>query len=150
MKPRMTLSIAFAIGVLALIGSYQAANAQQVRRFRFDTGVLTLNNPDQILRVTINWGDGSAAPASVRFRRFGYIEQGNIYTVASENTSDPITLQPGEAAHVDISQGGFAGIRGVVFCDGSVKDMEQARVTVQIISQSTGRVEAVLIALLLP
>jgi hypothetical protein len=148
MKRRMTFSLVL-FGVLLLTSSYSTANAQQVRRFTFDTGTLTLNNPDQFLRIIIHWGDGSAAPASVRFRRFGYIEQDNLYKVASENTSDPITLQPGEAAHVDISQGGFAATRGVVFCDGSVKDVEQARVTVQIISQSTGRVEAVLIALLL-
>jgi hypothetical protein len=150
MKRRITFSIALVFGALLLMSSSSTVQGQQVRRFIFDTGTLTLNNPDQFLRVIIHWGDGSAEPAAIRFRQFGYRDLNDVYMVASENTTDPIRLEPGQAAHIDISQGGFAAIRGVVFCDGSVKAAQQARVTVQIVSQSTGRVEGVLIGLLIP
>ena len=135
--------------MLSLVSAGPTAKAQPERRFSFDTGVITLNNPDQLLRLTVDWGDGETS-AVVRFRRKGYIEQGNIYRVASSVTTDPTTLSSGEAAHIDISQGEFNAVRGEVIVGGSGADASRARVTVEIISRSTGRVESVLVALLLP
>ena len=152
MKRRMTLSLVLTLSVLlTLMSSDSTARAQQEgRRFSFDTGVFTLNNPDQVLRFSIHWGDGSITPAVVRFRQMGYIEQGNIYKVASEVTTAPITLAAGEAAHIDISQGEFNAVRGEVIVGGSSADAARARVTVQIITRSTGRVDSFLPALLIP
>ena len=149
MKRRMALSITLVLSVVLL--SLMTARAQQGgKRFSFYTGVLTLNNPDQVLRLTVDWGDGSSAPAVVRFRRRGYLEQGNIYRVASEVTTDPTTLAPGEAAQMDISQGEFNAVRGEIIVVGSGTDAAGARVTVQIINRTTGRVDSVLVALLVP
>jgi hypothetical protein len=152
MKRRITLSITLVLSfvLLSLMSSDSTAKAQpEGRRLSFDTGILTLNSPDQVLRVTINWGDGNA-PGAVRFRRMGYIEQGNLYRVASQVTTDPITLAPGEGAHIDISQGEFNAVRGVVLGNLIGTDAAGARVTVQIITRSTGRVDSVLCALLIP
>jgi hypothetical protein len=136
--------------VLLTILSANVAAQQGRRVFGCDSGVYKLKDPDQVLRVTIDWGDGAESPATVRFRQLGYLEQGNIYKVAAETTTDPITLAAGEAAHIDISQGEFGAVRGVVYVGGSTRDAIRARVTFQIISKLTGRVESVLVALLLP
>jgi len=140
MKRRTTLSITLVLSLLllSLVNPDATAKAQQgERRFSFDTGVLTLNNPDQVLRLTVDWGDGETS-AVVRFRRKGYFEQGNIYKVASEVTTAPITLASGEAAHIDISQDEFNAVRGEVLVRGSNAGAASARVTVQIITRSTG------------
>ena len=152
MRRQKMISITLLLSVVLLTIMSANVVAQQGRGLfvACDSGVYTLKNADQVLRVTIDWGDGAESPATVRFRQLGYLEQGNIYRVAAETTTDPITLAAGEAAHIDISQGEFGAVRGVVYVGGSTRDAVRARVTFQIISKSTGRVESVLIALLLP
>jgi len=152
MKLKMKFSAGSALFLLVLLmnSATTAQVPQEQRTFSFDTGVLTLNNPDQFLRATIDWGDGSATPASVRFRQVGYIEEGNIYRVASVVTTDPLTVTAGEAAHFDINQRDFNAVRGMILVGAAKVDAARARVTVQIISSSTGQVESVLVALLIP
>ena len=150
MRRQKVIPITLLLSVVLLTIMSANVAAQQGRRFVCDSGVYTLKNPDQVLRVTIDWGDGTETPATVRFRQLGYLEQGSIYKVAAETTTDPIMLAAGEAAHIDISQGEFGAVRGVVYVGGSTRDAIRARVTFQIISKSTGRVESVLIALLMP
>ena len=102
MKRRIALSLALVLSVvlLSLVRSDSTAKAQQRRiRFAANTGVLTLGQ-NQILRLTINWGDGSTQ-AVVRFKRTGYTEQDNIYRVASQVTTDLIMLAPNEGASFD-------------------------------------------------
>ena len=119
MKRRIALSIALALSVVALLpaSSDSTAQAQQRTRFRADTGIVTLA-PNQVLRVTVTAVDG-ADFLTVRFRRMQYAQgacNGGVCKLASvtDLIIDPITVMSGEAAYIDIPQGGFAGVRGIV------------------------------------
>jgi hypothetical protein len=119
MTRRITLAIALALSVvfLSLMSSDSTALAQQRLKFRADTGIVTLG-PNQVLRVTVTAVDGADFLA-VRFRRMQYGQgacSGGVCKLASvtDLILDPFTLMAGEAAYVDIPQGGFAGVRGVV------------------------------------
>ena len=107
MHRRIALSIALALSValLSLMSSGSTAQAQQQIRFRADTGLFTLGQ-NQVLRLTAvfdfnNDGDVAGADfARVRFRRMKYVEADNVYQVAAQDVTDPVTLRPGEAASI--------------------------------------------------
>lgn len=86
---------------------------------------------------------------TVRFRQMEYMQDTCNsdavckLTVSSQITSAPITLAPGEAASFELIASTYG--RGIV-----LSDTQDARVTVQIIDTTTGQVNSVLIALLLP
>ena len=145
MKRRMTLSIALVLSVvlLSLLSSDAKAKAQPPQRSMFDTGIIA-PSPNQILRITINWGDG-AEQAVVRFRRMEYAP-GSCNTdgvcklnVASDTTSPGITLMPGEAASLDFIGGHEVthGVRGVV-----ISNRPNVRVNTLIIEATTGAIVA--------
>lgn len=153
MKRKITLSIALALSIvlLSLMSSDSTAKAEPPQRFRADTGLVTLG-PNQVLRMAIAGdfnGDGDVGGADLIFRRIGYIEQDNIYGVASQDTTDPIRLRSGEGASIDINPGQFDAVRGVVAGNYIGTNLRGARVTVQIIDGDTGEVES-LMALLVP
>ena len=143
MKRRVTLSIVLAAILisLSLTSSDFTASAQRPSRFTADTGVITLG-PNQILRMTVvNRGK---ADSKVGFRKMAYT-QGScssgvcVHAVASQTTSDPLTLAPGEAASIDIANTSF-GVRGV-----AVMDYPDDSVVAQIIDTTTGGIVAFLI-----
>jgi hypothetical protein len=155
-KRRITLSVALTLSVvlLSLMSSDSTARAQpNGTRVRFDTGIVRLG-PDQLLRVAILGdadGDGDTDGADfVVFKRMGYIEQDNIYRVASQLTTDPIKLGQGEAASIDINQGEFNAVRCLVAGNFIGTNASSARVTVQIINRTTNQVDSILIAMLFP
>jgi hypothetical protein len=126
--------------LITLMISDSAVAQTASRRLFADTGVITLG-PNQVLRLTVAAGDVNGDDdIRVRFRRTGYIEQDNLYKVASQSTSAQITLAPGEAASIDITQGAFKAVRGVVMGNLIGTDAARARVTAQIINTSTGEV----------
>ncbi|HEX6187015.1 MAG TPA: hypothetical protein VFZ40_02950 [Pyrinomonadaceae bacterium] len=156
MKRKIALSLALTLSVvmLSLMSSDSSANAQQRgKKVSFDTGIVTLS-PDQFLRVAIAGDFNRDADADgadfLVFKRVGYIEQGNIYRVASQVTTDPIRLGQGEAVSIDINQGEFNAVRCLVAGNFIGTDASNARVTVEIINRTTNQVDSVLIALLLP
>ena len=143
MKRHITPSLLLTLSLLiSLVSSPLGAQAQPPpERFRFDTGIITLG-PNQVLRVTVATGDVNGDNAiAVRFRRMGYIEQGNIYKVAAQVTTAPVMLGPGEGAFVDIPSsflgGLFVGVRGMV-----LSSSPDVRVTAQIVDTDTGKVVA--------
>ena len=110
MKPIMNLLLAavFSIMLLSI-----AAQAQSALKPVADTGMLTLGT-NQVLRLTVATGDVNGDDVvRVRFRQMEYMEQGNIYRVASSNMGGPLTLTSGEAASIDIPNSG-SPVRGVV------------------------------------
>src|SRR5204862_8102532 len=82
MKQRITLSIVLVVSLASLSLPFFATTtqAQQVSvKARFDTGVITLG-PQQVLRLTVDWGDGKPdavvdAADYVLFRRMDYGQQ---------------------------------------------------------------------------
>jgi hypothetical protein len=66
-----------------------------------------------------------------------YMEQGNIYRVASPDTSAPITLASGEAASIDIPNTG-SPVRGVV-----LSNSRTAKVVAIVFDTSTQRIVAI-------
>ncbi len=154
MKRKTTKTIALVLSIVLLsICSDSTANAQQgTRKFSADTGIVTLG-PNQLLRVAISGdfdGNGDVGGSDFVFRRLGYIEQDNIYRVASQATTDPIRLTQDEGASIDINQGGFNAVRCVVSGNLIGTDARSARVTIQVINRTTNQVDSILIALLLP
>lgn len=154
MKRRITLSLMLALSLLlSLMNSDSAAQTQKGKRVRFDTGIITLG-PDQLLRVALAGDFNPDADVDgsdfLVFKRMAYIEQGNIYGLASDVATSPIRLAQGEAASIDINQGVFNAVRCVVIGNFRATDPRNARVTVQIINRTTNQVDSVLIALLLP
>jgi len=155
MKRKKTLSLVLTLSVLLLLMSSDsvAHGQQRGKRVSFDTGIITLG-PDQLLRVAIAGdADGDADVDGADFlvlKRMGYIEQANIYRLASQVTTDRIRLRQGEAVSIDINQTEFNAVRCVVQGNFNGTDAKNARVTVQIINRITNQVDSVLIALLLP
>jgi len=151
MKRRITLSITLVLSVvlLSLMSSDSTAKAEpEGRRVSFDTGIVTLG-PGQKLRVAVVGDFNRDNDIRVRFRRMGYIEQDNLYKVASEVTTDPITLAPGEGAVIDITlDRDMNAVRGIVNAN-LIGTNAAGTVTVQIID-ATGQVDSILIALLVP
>jgi hypothetical protein len=143
MKRQITLSLLLKLSMLLLLVSVPSQiQGQQQVRILADTGVVTLG-PSQVLRVTVAAGDVNGDGAiSVRFRRIGYT-QGACnsdgvckYALASQATSDVITLMPGEAASLDLVATTFG--RGIV-----LSNSRDVRVTAQIIDSATGNIIAI-------
>ena len=132
--------ITLAAGILLSLASFTVTaqkDAPARRLFMADTGIASLG-PGEVLRVTIDWGDGSGE-AIVRFRRIEYSQgacNAGACTLAmsSQTTSAPLTLMPGEGASMDIGDTAF-GVRGVVFCN-----RPDVTVAAQTINTSTGEV----------
>ena len=138
MKRKIILSIALILSVIlvSMISSDSTTLAQQPQRFTADTGVVTLG-PNQVLRVTVATGDlNGDDTASVRLRWIEYTQgvcnSGGVckHAVASQTTTNPITLMPGEAASLDLVATTFG--RGIVL---SRRDV---RATAAIINTLTG------------
>lgn len=142
MKRKITLSIALVVSLIVLLlTSFDSrVEAENQMRYVADTGFIK-PGPNQELRVSVAVGDVNGDQIHVRFRRLKYIEQGNIYKVASQTTSPPITLSADEAASVDAAD--LAVWRLMV-----LSDSKNMRVTVQLIDKTTGQVDSVLIALI--
>jgi hypothetical protein len=104
-KVRLSMELVFSVVLLSM-----TALAQGGLKPVADTGMVTLG-PNQVLRITIAAGNGDDS-IRVRFRRMGYIEQDNIYRVASTSTSTTIALTSGEATSTDLSNPGLRGSRG--------------------------------------
>src|SRR5687767_3220493 len=100
MKRRMTISIAFVLGVvvLSLMSSGATVHARKERLFSFDTGIISLG-PNQRLRVVTDNKDPDIGYV-VRFTRMAYSGaaegEGVRYTIESQSTSDAIAVAPGE------------------------------------------------------
>ena len=135
MKRRISLTIftALTLVMVSLISTDNTANAQNQLSLVADSGVITLG-PNQVLRVTVNGRDGNDE-LRVRFRQMQYIEQGNIYKIASQTLSPPITLAPDEAAVVDAAD--YTLWRTQVLCN-----RRNVKVTGIVFDTSTQRVVA--------
>ena len=146
MRRQMTPTLVLALSLLiSLISFPSTAEAQQGgKRFAAETGVVTLG-PNQVLRMSVT-GDGKLLGnlLTVRFRRIEYRRDAcNTdgvckLAVASQTTSDPITLMPGEAAVSNLSVTTSdidAQVRGVV-----LSNSPNVRVTAQVINTFTGEV----------
>jgi hypothetical protein len=143
MYRRIALSIVLAVSLISLsfLSSDSTARAQKENKSTWDTGVVTLG-PNQILRITVALGDTGTHEVVARFRRMEYIDTGTTagivskLTIASQTTSDPITLAPGGGLSTDFysaSEGRW--VRGVV-----LSDSQDVRVTALIIDTTTGNV----------
>ena len=138
MKRRIALSLALALSavLVSLASSDSTAQPQQRLRCTADTGVFTLG-PNQKLRVVVT-GMGGNDALTVRFRRMQYAQgacNGGVCKLGSvtDLILDPVTLMAGEAAFIDIPQGGFAGVRAAVR-----SSLRNVRVTAAIIDTVTG------------
>ena len=156
MKRRITLSIVLVLSVVLLSSassdSTVQAQQQQRQRFTADTGVVTLG-PNQMLRLTINGGAGNDA-ITVRLRRMEYSQNacsGGVckLAVASQSTSAPVTLMPGEAASFEIDPAPNGelqrAVRGVILGRGLTKDLTG---TLLIIDKTTGQVNSIIAILI--
>ena len=142
MKRRITLSIALALSIVlvSLMSSDSTVKAQNQIRVVADTGIATLG-PNQILRITLGLQGGNYTFALRRIEYTQGVCSGGVckHTIASQTTSNPITLMPGEAASIDIPNTAF-GVRGVV-----LSNRRNAQVTAMIINTSTGEVTSQII-----
>ena len=140
MKRKITLSIALALSLvlISLTASDSIVKAQpQQPRAAFDSGMVTLG-ANQTLRVSVvgDWnGDNDV---NVRFRKTEYAPEGACgsggvckYSIASQSTSAPLTLMPGEAAYYDQSLPMWLRIR-------VLSSSRNVRVTAAIIDTVTG------------
>jgi hypothetical protein len=121
----MTLSIALALSValLSLASSDSTAQAQPGRRRVADTGIVSIN-PNQMLRLTLfGDADGDRDVDGADFLVFRRMEYGQEscssdgvckLVVASQTTSNPIRLRPGEAVSFTCLPASVFGVRVVV------------------------------------
>jgi hypothetical protein len=140
MKRRIILSLALALSVVlvSLTSSDRPAQAQNQIRVIADTGVVTLG-ANQKLRLSVVFDDTDGVE-NVAFRRLVYAPgacSGGVckLAVSSQTTTDPVTVQPGEAALFDMID---PEARVVVF-----SNSRNARVNVSIIDTATGDVVAI-------
>jgi hypothetical protein len=142
----MGKSIAIALSIsLTLITFVSTAQAQQPERYFYNTGVVKLG-PNQILRVTIDWGDGMVG--QVRFGRTMYAQgpcnaDGVCKLAGSNMYTGANTLAQGDVASWDALTAGTYG-RGIV-----VTTSQKVKVIAAIVDATTGTTN-VLIGLLLP
>ena len=146
MKRKMTFSLTLTLSLLlSLVSLPSTAQGQQGgRRAIRDTGMTRLG-PGQILRV-------AASPAgnyTFAFRRMYYTRVGPDIngvvktTLAAQDTSAPVTLAADEAASIDITQGGFDGVRVQVISRSFTGTAEpNSLVTLQIINSANGEIVA--------
>ena len=107
MNSRITLSIAIAVCLLGSIVTLPAtARAQQSRKLRADTGVVTLG-ANQVLRLTVNGQNGNDT-IQVQFAWTKYVPAGCNndgvcrHTVQSQGVTAPVTITGAEAASFDV------------------------------------------------
>lgn len=143
MKHRIVLSIALAVSVVlvSMTSSDSAATAERPRRFRADTGLVTLG-PNQVLRVTAGTlsFDPNMDPLTVRLSGIQYVQgncNGGVCKHASANSNPVVVsldLMPGEAASMDITpMPNSSGVRGVIW-----SNRRNVVVTATIINTVTG------------
>jgi len=127
MKRHATLSLLLALSLfVSLISFPRSGQAQQPRRFRANTGVITLGM-GQVLRITISSeGFELKDTARVRFAWMKYMPAGcNTeevcrHTIQSQGVTAPVSVGPNEAASFDV-QGTGGGVRvGIIVAAGDV------------------------------
>lgn len=134
MKNKVTSLIAVVFGLVLLPF---AAQAQSAIKPIADTGMITLGQ-NQVLRLTVATGDVTGDDVvRVRFRQMEYMEQDNIYRVASSNMGGPLTLKSGEATSIDIPNSGLP-VRGVV-----LSNSRSVKVVGIVFDTSTQRIVAI-------
>jgi hypothetical protein len=147
MKHRIILPIALTMTVvlLSLMSSNSSVNAEPPQRFTFDTGVIMLG-PNQVLRVAVVGALDLNDLYLIRLNRQSFT-QGVCsdgvckLAVASQTTSDPISLMPGEAVSFEIWGNELPhGVRGVV-----LSNSRSLRVNALIIDALTGEVTSQII-----
>lgn len=141
MKRRiLTIALALIIGATTFITSDSVAHAQGQMRTVADSGAITLG-PNQVLRVTVAAGDVNADDnVRVRFRQIGYepCQPSPKLCVASQTTSNPITLAPNEAA-VDVVDYISSSLRTVV-----LSNRPDAKIVFIVFDTSTQRVVSII------
>jgi hypothetical protein len=143
MKHRITLSLVLTLCMLLpLSGFPPAAQGQQPRIFRIDSGVITPST-GQVLRVTVAGASGNDT-IKVRLRWMQYAATGCSgappvcrHMVASQGATPLETLGSDDALSFDV-QGAGSGIRVVV-----ESNRRDARAVFQIINSATGEVVAI-------
>jgi len=107
MKHKITLAVSMAVCLLAsMISLPGTARAQQSRKLRADTGVVTLG-VNQVLRLTVNGQSGNDA-LLVQFAWTKYAPAGCNndgvcrHTVQSQGVTTPVTINGAEAASFDM------------------------------------------------
>src|SRR5258708_17749661 len=112
MKSR--IFVALAVGIVLSLASFTATaqkDAPLRKSVMADTGIVSLGQ-GQVLRVTLDWGDGSAE-AVVRFRRIEYSQgicNGGLCPLAlsSQTTSAPLRPMPAKAPSMTLISPAFA------------------------------------------
>jgi hypothetical protein len=90
--------------------------------------VITLGH-NQKLRLVAT-GDGQVlGNLLLRFRRAGYLEADNVYKVAAQATTGPVSLGTGEAVSMDFNRDEVDAVRAMV-----LSNRRDVRVTVEIIN----------------
>jgi hypothetical protein len=140
MKRRITLSIALVLSfvLVSLTSSDSRVEAQNQIKVVADSGVVTLG-PNQILRITVVGALDLNDLYVFRVNKQSYAQNTCSSGVcklaaASQTTTDPITLMPGEAVSIDIPNTAF-GVRGVI-----LSNNQKGRVTAVVFDTSTQRV----------
>jgi hypothetical protein len=141
---RWPIAIVLAVSLM-LITFPATTRAAPPQRYVFNTGAVKLG-PNQVLRITIDWGDGTAG--QVRFGRTTYVQgpcnsDGVCKLTGSNTFTGPTTLGIGEVASCDVLAAGTYG-RGIV-----VTTSQKVQVSAAIVNATSGATE-VLIGLLLP
>jgi hypothetical protein len=116
-KTKWSWLITFSL-LVSLVSLPVPAQAQQGRKFRSDTGIVTLGM-GQVLRITVNGGSGNDI-IRVRFAWTKYMlsscnSDGVCrHLVQSQGTTAPVNVGPNEGASYDV-QGFGGGVRVGVF-----------------------------------
>lgn len=156
MKRRIIFTVVSIVLTCSILWSLPNSNstAAAPRILTADTGILTLG-AGQKLRLTIN-GQGGNDSLSVRFRRMSYSTVGPDihgvwkYSLTAQDTSSPLTVSGSEGASVEIDQGGFDAVRGIVIVNGYTGTTAVNNGILCQIINANGEVQSILIALLLP
>jgi hypothetical protein len=121
------------------MSSNQTAQAQQLRKFCADTGVVKLG-ANQALRVTVAWDLNNDGESLVGFSGIEYAQQGACqngvckHAVSSVFNNNPVALMPGEAASFTYpNQAGESQVRAIVS-----SNRQNLRATAAIIDTLTG------------
>jgi autotransporter-associated beta strand protein len=146
MKRKSMLSVTVALGFSLILATLvSTTHAQPPQRYVYRTGVVKLG-PDQVLRITIDWGDGTAG--QVRFGRTLYTQgacnSDGVCQLSGSNTyTGATTLERGVVASCDVLAAGTYG-RGIL-----VTTSQKVQVSAAIVNATSGATD-VLIGLLLP
>jgi len=142
-QSRVSIVLALSLFISMLSFPLKAQGQTRPRRFRGDTGVITLGL-GQVLRITVNGGDGNDT-FRVRFAWMKYMPAGcNTegvcrHTIQSHGATDPVNIGAGEAASFDVQGISSAGtVRVENFADGNLDGVVNA--DAMIINSATGEV----------